>query len=205
MFRGTQAMLAGKIDEAERLAQATFEIGVRMGTPNAEGIFAAQIFSVRREQGRLGELAPAFKEAVAHNPALAVFRAGRAAVMAAAGTREEANAVLEDVMSKDLDDFPRDHNWIPSLGTLVPAAMAAGNEHRIRQLINFLGPYTGRMIVVGQGATTHGAVSHQLGILSAEIGDALSAKAHFEDAALLHERAKTPLWLGRTQSALEAL
>jgi hypothetical protein len=205
MFRGTRALLAGEIDEAERLAQATLAIGARMGTPNAEGVFAGQIFSVRREQGRLGELAPALEAAAARHPALTVYRAGRAAVAAAAGTREDANVAIEDVMSKDLEDLPRDQNWIATLGTLAPAAVAAQNEHRIRQLLALLGPYAGRMIVVGQGATTHGAVSHQLGVMYTAIGETGRAAICFEDAASLHGRARTPLWLGHTLRARAAL
>jgi DNA-binding winged helix-turn-helix (wHTH) protein len=59
MYRGTRAALAGRVDEAERLAHETLAIGQRIGTPSAEGFFAGQIFAVRREQGRLRELEPA--------------------------------------------------------------------------------------------------------------------------------------------------
>ncbi len=205
MFRGTRALLAGNLDEAEQLAHATLSVGARMGTPNAEGAFAGQIFSIRREQGRLAELAPALEAAAARHPAVTVYRAGRAAVAAAAGTPEDANAAIEDVMARDLEDFPRDQNWIATLGTLVPVATAAGNERRIRQLLELLAPYEGRMIIVGQGATTHGAVSHQLGVLHAALGETRRAEARFADAASLHERARTPLWLGHTLRARAAL
>ena len=175
-------LLAGRVEEAEELAHATLAIGLRVGTPNAQGAFAGQLFALRREQGRLGELAPAFDEVAQRHRALPIYRAGQAAVLAATGNREEARAALEDVMSQDLDDFPRDQNWIATLGTLAPAVAAAGSDRRIRQLIEFLRPYVGRIIVVGQGATTHGAVSHHLGVLHAALGEREAAQRHFDDA-----------------------
>lgn len=205
LLRATRALLAGNIDEAEHLAHTTLAIGTRLGTPNAQGAFAGQIFSVRREQGRLGEIAPALEAAATRHPALAVYRAGRAAVAAVAGSPEHANLALEDVMSHDLDDFPRDQNWIATLGTLAPVAVAARSEPQIRQLLELLRPYAGRMIVVGQGATTHGAVSHHLGLLHAALGEDRRADPHFQDAAALHERMRAPLWLDHTLRAREAL
>lgn len=57
------------------------------------------------------------------------------------------------------------------------------------------------MIVVGQGATTHGAVSHHLGVLHAALGEQETAQRHFAEAEALHERAHAPLWLALTRHA----
>ena len=108
-------------------------------------------------------------------------------------------------MSRDLDDFPRDQNWIATLGTLAPAAIAAGDDKRIRQLVALLEPYAGRMILVGQGATTHGAVDHHLGLLRAELGERDAARTSLVAAKAVHERAGAPLWLERSRRALELL
>ena len=149
----------------------------------------------------MSELAPAFDELVQLHEALPIFRAALATVMAAAGTREQARAVLDNVMSQELDDFPRDQNWIATLGTLAPAAAAAGSERQIRRLIEFMRPYAGRMIVVGQGAMTHGAVSHHLGLLCSALGESDLAELHFEAAEALHERARAHLWAAHTRNA----
>jgi DNA-binding winged helix-turn-helix (wHTH) protein len=204
IFHGTRAMLRGEIEKAEQLAHTTLALGRSLGTPNADGAFAGQLFSIRREQGRLAELAPAFDSVAQVNRALPIFRAGRAAV-AAAGSKEEAETALESVMSRDLGDFPRDQNWIATLGTLAPAAVAAGSAKRIRQLLTLLAPYAGRMIVVGQGATTHGAVDHHLGLLHAAVGEKDVAARYLGEAIALHRRARAPLWLEHTEHALETL
>jgi hypothetical protein len=200
LFRGTRLLLEGKVDEAERMAIATLEIGQRLGTPNAEGAFAGQLFFVRREQGRLGELAAAFDDVAQTHRALPIFRAGRAAI-ASDASQGEANRALEEVMADDLDDFPRDQNWIATLGVLAPAALAAQSEHRIRQLLSLLAPYSGRMIVVGQGAALHGAVDHHMGLLHAALGEAEQAALALDAARALHTRAHAPLWLEHTRRA----
>lgn len=204
MFQGTRAILEGRIERAEELAHATLAIGQRVRTPNAEGIFAAQLFAIRREQGRLAELEAAFESAVRGNDALPIYRAGRAAVLAASSP-SRASLALEEVMTNDLDDFPRDQNWIATLGTLVPAAIAAGGERRIRQLRDLLAPYAGRMIIIGQGAATHGAVNHHLGLLHAALGESEAAVLRFDEAMEIHERARAPLWLAHTRRARASL
>ena len=176
-----------------------------VGSLNAEGAFAGQIFSVRREQGRLSELAPAFEAAAKDHAALPVFRAGRAAVAAASGDQAEADRHLETVMRHDLNEFPRDQNWVAALGALAPVAVVARSERRIRQLVSLLEPYRERLIVVGQGATTYGAVSHHLGMLRGALGEAEIARADLMFAESLHARAGTTLWLQHTKRAIAAL
>jgi DNA-binding winged helix-turn-helix (wHTH) protein len=200
-YRGTRALLRGEIDRAEGLAHESFELGRALGTDNAEGVFAGQMFAVRREQGRLGELVPALAQIARQQPALPIYRAGLAAALAGSGAPEEARSVVEAVMKHDLDDFPRDQNWVATLGTLAPAVALAGSEARKRQMLGLLEPFRGRMIVVGQGATTHGAVDHHLGLLQASLGELEPAIDCFEAAIALHTRCGAPLWIERSRRA----
>ena len=58
-FRAMRALLAGRFADSERLAQEAFAIGQGLQTENVAGIFGLQMFTLRREQGRLKELEPA--------------------------------------------------------------------------------------------------------------------------------------------------
>ena len=53
-----RALLDGRFAEAERLAQQALEFGQQAQVENADGVFGIQMFLLRREQGRLAELAP---------------------------------------------------------------------------------------------------------------------------------------------------
>ncbi len=199
-FAGMFALLDGRIEEAERRAHATAELGRRIGSPNAEGVLGGQLFGIRRAQGRLGELAPAMEALAEQHEALPIYRAGWAATAAAAGSGDP-EAVLEEVFAHDLEDFPRDQNWVASLGTLAPAVATVGSEARVRQMLGLMEPYAGRMIVVGAGATCHGAASHHLALLHAAIGERAQAARRFDEAEALHERAVAPLWTEETRRA----
>jgi DNA-binding winged helix-turn-helix (wHTH) protein len=201
VFVGTRALLAGRVAEAERAAHASFELGQRIGSPNALLALAGQLFGVRREQGRLGELVPTLDEVGSAHPELPVFLAGRAAVLAAADSPKRARAALDAVLRNGLDDFPRDQNWIATLGTLAPAVATLGSEAQVRLLLGLLEPHADLMIVVGNGVTTHGAVSHHMGLLAGALGAREEALRHFDRAEALHQRVGAPLWLERTRQS----
>ncbi|MBW2288033.1 MAG: transcriptional regulator [Deltaproteobacteria bacterium] len=201
VFAGMRTLLAGRVDEAERAAHASFELGQRIGSPNASLALAGQLFGIRREQDRLAELLPIMDEMAADDGGLPVFRAGRAAVLAAAGPPERARAALDAALADELDDFPRDQNWLATLGTLAPAVAAFGRASQIELLVGQLAPYADRVIVVGQGVTTHGAVSHHLGLLTAALGAVEAADRHFDHAEAVHAQLRAPLWLARTRRA----
>ena len=57
----SQSMLAlfeGRFEEAERWAHQALAFGARMPSLDAAGVYGVHMFSIRREQGRLKELAP---------------------------------------------------------------------------------------------------------------------------------------------------
>ena len=53
--------LDGEFAEAERLANEALRLGVTTHGSHVEGLFGVQMFSIRREQGRLAEVAPVIK------------------------------------------------------------------------------------------------------------------------------------------------
>jgi hypothetical protein len=60
-FQAMRALLDGRFAEAERLAQQALAFGQQAQVENADGVFGIQMFLLRREQGRLAELAPAVR------------------------------------------------------------------------------------------------------------------------------------------------
>ena len=89
LLRCTRAQLVGDFDEAERLADATLEIGRHGQAENAVNAYAQAMFNIRREQGRLVEVEPAVRRFIEHLPDAAgvACRAGAAARRARAARR----------------------------------------------------------------------------------------------------------------------
>lgn len=200
-FEGCRALLRGELDDAEGAATEALALGEQIGTPNALSVFAAQLFAIRDHQGRLCELQDLLAGLVSDRPALPVFRAGRAAVVAASDDPTAAHEALREVFARDLDDFPRDRNWLVVLGLLAPAVVKCGEAAWGRRLITLLEPFAGRTIAVGYGAAVLGSVSHYLGLLHAGCGDRRASDAHFEAALREHRALGSHSWVERSRQA----
>jgi DNA-binding winged helix-turn-helix (wHTH) protein/tetratricopeptide (TPR) repeat protein len=199
LLRGMRALLAGEVEEADRLAHATLALGQSIGSPNAFGAFSAQLFAVRREQGRVAELDAPLREMVRAQPDLPAFRTALAAIAGECGRREESRDAVRQLVEGDLDRFPRDRNWPLALSMLVPGAAIAGDPALPERVYELLSPYAGRILTVGHGAACDGAVDHHLGVLAVALGDADLADDHFSAARALHRRLRSPLWVAHTQ------
>ena len=57
-FVTMRALFEGRFTEAEQLTLQALTLGQRLQVESAEGIFGMQMFLLRREQGRLHEVAP---------------------------------------------------------------------------------------------------------------------------------------------------
>src|SRR5207248_10873671 len=77
-WAATRATLEGRFTEAERLVGEAASMGRQREVPGAAQHFAVQMFALRREQGRLGELIPALERLTRQFPGLPVWRAALA-------------------------------------------------------------------------------------------------------------------------------
>jgi hypothetical protein len=77
--------MEGRLDEAERLAADSAVMRGWMETADAESVFAAQLFMIRMQQGRLHELVDAAEHFMDEYPALDPWRAALPLAYIAAG------------------------------------------------------------------------------------------------------------------------
>jgi hypothetical protein len=170
------AQLDGRLEEAEALALKSYEMRQALETRDAEGVLAAQLFMIRRAQGRVAELLEAVEQAIAQFPALAAWRAGLPLVLIAAGEEERARAELARV---ELEAIPRDFFWLVAMSMLAEATAALHAPPGA--LYDLLLPYASRFVQIGYAACD-GPVTRSLGLLAASRGDTTAAVAHFEAA-----------------------
>ena len=93
---------SGQFAEAERLADRAFEIGREVHGELAIGVYGVQMFTIRREQGRLAEVAPLFRRFLDENPGDTVWRPGLAVIASDLGFDEAARKALADMASMGL-------------------------------------------------------------------------------------------------------
>jgi hypothetical protein len=133
-----RALMQGWFADSERLAQETLSIGQSMQAENTAGVFGLQMFTLRREQGRLKELEPVVRYFVQQHTATGAWRPGLALIYSELGRRDEARAEFEHLAQHDFTDLPRDALWMASLTYLADVCTFLGDKARATTLYQLL-------------------------------------------------------------------
>jgi hypothetical protein len=197
-----RALHQGRYDEAERLATAAVQ-GVDAG-PDFQAGYAAQLFALRRDQGRLAEVDAMLTEVSAGAPHVPAWHAARAVAHVELGRLDAAVEVLGALAVDDFAALPRDWLWLSALGSLADccadlALLGAPVPTAAATLYRLLTPYRDRCVVLAHGVLCQGAVARQLGALAAVLGRHDRAVAHFQAALRVNQAQGALPWVARTQ------
>lgn len=198
-FRAMRAVFAGHLAEGEQLAHEALAIGQRLRGQDASGSFGIQMFTVRREQGRLRELAPLVQYFVQTSQGHTAWRPGLAVIYSELGLMAEARAEFERLAVHDFAAIPQDAIWLACIIYLAEVCTALGDAARAATLYRLLAPCAGQNIVVGFTGASYGAATRYLGMLAATMAHWEQAQAHFEDALAMNARMQARPWLAHTQ------
>jgi len=191
------ALCEGHLEEAETRAERAREWASLLRGRDASGIHGIQMFSIRREQGRLAELAPLVRFLANGDGSNAAWRPGLVALLVELGMEDEARKELARVRADGLEPF-REALWLASLTYLADACTAVGDEQIAELVRTELEPHAGTVVVVGYGVACYGAADRYLAMLAATLGDWEVAEAGFEAALDLNRRMGAPTWLAHT-------
>ena len=191
------ALLQGRFADAEAAAERSREWGRLLTGRDASGIYGIQMFSVRREQGRLSEFAPVVRVLVAGDGGGGAWRPGLAALLAELGMVDEARRELERVRREGLDRF-RETLWLASLTYLADAARAVDDAATAALVYPELLPLGGVNVMIGHGVALYGSADRYLGMLAATLGRTAEAEERFLAAAELEGRMGATTWLAHT-------
>jgi DNA-binding CsgD family transcriptional regulator len=203
--RAMMALFEGRLAESEQLAREALELGGRMPGLDAEGVYGLQMFSVRREQGRLAELAPVVAYFVQHTPAAATWRPGLALVYAELGRADAARAEFEAVAANGFEPVPRDARWVTCMAYLAEVCAFLGDAERAAVLYPELAPFEGRNLLSPPSVACFGAASRHLGLLAATMKRWPDAERHFDAALAMNQRQRARPWLAHTQHQYAAM
>ena len=162
------ATMAGRFQEAERLAQASAELGMALGEADAFSIFASQFYVIGTFAGRYAELLPLVDQVLASGETAMPFRLAHAIACAASGRRDEAAAVLDAGRVGGFAAVPQDMLWLTSIVGYAVLAIELGDRGAAADLFPLLEPYSGQ--VAFNGATSQGPVAAYLGRLASLLG-----------------------------------
>jgi len=205
LFQATRRILAGDFSEAERQAQQALQHGQRIGTENAASAYGIQMFTIRREQGRLRSLAPLVRHFVEQNPAAATWRPGLALIYSELGWEREARAMLDQLAVDGFAGIAHDAFRVSTLAYLSEVCAALHDHDRAAQLYPLLLPFAGQNAVAGFATASFGAVDRFLGLLAATLARWQEAEQHFAAALAMNTQMGAKPWLAHTQQQYAAM
>jgi DNA-binding CsgD family transcriptional regulator len=164
---------------------------------DASGIHGIQMFGVRREQGRLAELAPVVRILAGEADREGPWRPGLVAVLAELGMEREARRELAKLAAEGIDGFQASL-WLATLAYLTDACAALGDEAMAAIVYPELEPLAGSNVMIGHLVACYGAADRYLGMLAATLGERERAEEHFERAMEQNRRMGAWTWVAHT-------
>jgi DNA-binding CsgD family transcriptional regulator len=191
------ALCEGRLDDAEAMAQRSHEWSRLLTGRDASGVYGIQMFSVRREQGRLAELAPVIRILAGGSGRGGAWRPGLASLLTELGMEAEARRELARVTAEGLDEF-RVSLWLAALTYLTDACTALGDEATAALLYPELLPLEGDNVMVGHVVACYGSADRYLGMLAATLAEWERAESHFERAMAHNREMGAHTWIAHT-------
>jgi class 3 adenylate cyclase/tetratricopeptide (TPR) repeat protein len=193
------AILDGGFDKAEQAAEEALRLGELMRLKSALGVYGTQMFTIRREQGRLAEVAPVFKQFVDDNPGEAAWRPGLALIACDLGFLEPARKTFDEIAEEGFY-LPYDAKRSATLSYLSEVCSCLGDKVRAQSLYELLLPYNELTITMGISTICYGSTARYLGLLTSTLEDWETAAAHFESALEENTNLRAWPWLAHNQA-----
>ena len=193
-WRAMRALLAGQLDDAERLLAKLGAAADRVQDPDIIQAYGIHLFVMRGLQGRLDEVAPLIEGYVAQFPAISSWRASLAFLYTELRREDDARELYERIIAEDSLE-QQAGSWAIGVAMLAEVCAFLGDVERAPKLYKMLLPYEKLSIVIGYAAACFGAAGRSLGILARTMGRFDAAERHFLDAIELNERLGARVWL----------
>jgi class 3 adenylate cyclase/tetratricopeptide (TPR) repeat protein len=184
-----EAILHGDYLLAERKAEEAVSSTPDTAAGSVAGIYGMQMFTIRREQGRLAEIAPLVKRFISEKPEEAIWRPGLMLIASDLGFHQQARTHFEAMARSDFA-LPMDAKRAITLTYLAEVCAELGDQLRAEKLYELLLPYRDVAILAPPNTLCCGAGAHYLGLLAATMSDWDGAESHFKASLAMNERLK---------------
>ncbi|MET1047472.1 MAG: AAA family ATPase, partial [Hyphomicrobium sp.] len=146
--RAMMAILDGNLELAETLAEEARSLGTRTHGTEVDGVYGMQMFTIRREQNRLAEVAPVMKHFIDENPEATTWLPGFALLAVDLGYRDAAQRRLNQLARTGFA-MPLDGKRSASLSFIAEVAVDLGDADAAQTIYSLLLPYKYMTITAG--------------------------------------------------------
>jgi DNA-binding SARP family transcriptional activator len=175
-----EAMMAGRLSDAEALAAEALDFGLQIGATDAFAIYAGQFFVLRTFAGRYGELFPLVEQAARENPTVLPFKLAYGIICVAVGHADAARDILYEGLESGFVELGVDNFWMTSVIAYVIIAIELDDREAAARLLPVIDPYAS--VISFNGATSQGPVSAYAGKLASLLGRHDEAEGHLRAA-----------------------
>ncbi len=198
VWHAMRALIAGRLEEAERCAGEALRIGASAEQVTAPQYFAIQLMAIRREQQRFDEIEQPARELVASNPDRPAWRTALMTLLWETGQLEKAREQLEALAAKNFEDIPRDGDWLITMSLIAEGCTRLEDARRAELVYGLLLPCRDGNVVAGFAVVCFGSVERYLGALARVAGREHEAREHLERALAANSLLKAPVAIAHT-------
>jgi predicted ATPase/class 3 adenylate cyclase len=195
--RAMLALLNGEFAAAEGFAENAYQLGRRRYGESVEGVYGMQMFTIRREQGRLSEVAPIVRHFIDKGN-LNTWKPGYAVVAAELGFKPQAQKLLDEMRDTGFA-LPMDAMRSTTLSYLADVCAALDDAVSARAVYDLLEPYRHMTVTAGVVTVCYGSAGRFLGELAEVLTDWDRAEQHFDEALRMDRDMQAYPWLAHTQ------
>jgi len=209
IHRAMVATFEGRFEEGEALAIEARRVGERVRFASSDGLFGLQMFTLRRLQGRLGEIAGAVEHFVSTRSGPSVWRPGLALMFTELGALDRATEVYDEIAAGTFELIPRDALWTTALVYLTEVVTAIGDRPGAEALYRWIRPRAmlqaprsdGGAAASSGGIAYLGAMGRYVGLLAALLERWEESESGFESALQMDESLGAAPWVAMTEAS----
>lgn len=201
LIDGFDALMECRFDEADRLIEECYELGMQIGESEAFAVYAAQFFTLGTHRGRHREMTTQVPGTMDTSESVErIFTVAFSIALMDSGHPEAARGILDEAMERGIESIPSDLMKSSLLVGLSIIALGLHDEAAAEWLLPELEPMAGE--VSFNGAMSQGPVALWIGRLSAMLGRHAAAERHLRAALAVADRFG---WQYHRAAALTAL
>jgi tetratricopeptide (TPR) repeat protein len=196
LARSARALWRGEFAEAEAIIQGLLTLARRRQAENFALMGLAQLFDLRRHQGRLAEVAGALPGVSGTPQAAQAILALAALLQVVRGAEAESRAAFEQLAGDDFEGLDRGVTFPLDLALLSETCVRLSDSRRAEPLYRILVPWSGCVLAHGGPGVTLsvGAAGRYLGLLATLLERFDDAESHFEEALAMERRMGARTW-----------
>ena len=201
------AMGCGDLAQAEALAEQALQAARRAGAQQGDSAYGLQMFCIRREQGRLGEVQPVLQGWLQQQQQTAdlVWRPGLALLYAELGDTEACRKTYDQLPWPIFGRLRADARSQTLLLFAAQACVFLQDTTRAAMLYQRLAPQSGTHLVADLAGPCAGSADRLLGELAAVQQDWDTAQRHFDTALDADARSGGGVWRAHDLCGLATL